>query len=87
MFPFAPVGRWSVDGKTWHSAGGFPSGQRGQTVNLMAMPSQVRILHSPLHEQVSDVHRGWGAAEYGFVTVGAIYREESEDDLAGVARR
>ena len=28
--------------------GGFPSGQRGQTVNLMAMPSQVRILHPPL---------------------------------------
>ena len=30
------------------SPGGFPSGQRGQTVNLMAMPSQVRILHPPL---------------------------------------
>ena len=28
--------------------GSFPSGQRGQTVNLMAMPSQVRILHSPV---------------------------------------
>ena len=28
--------------------GGFPSGQRGQTVNLMALPSQVRILHPPL---------------------------------------
>jgi hypothetical protein len=28
--------------------GGFPSGQRGQTVNLMAQPSQVRILHPPL---------------------------------------
>ena len=27
--------------------GGFPSGQRGQTVNLMAQPSQVRILHPP----------------------------------------
>ena len=27
--------------------GGFPSGQRGQTVNLMAKPSQVRILHPP----------------------------------------
>lgn len=30
--------------------GGFPSGQRGQTVNLMASPSQVRILHPPLLE-------------------------------------
>ena len=27
--------------------GRFPSGQRGQTVNLLAMPSQVRILLSP----------------------------------------
>ena len=27
--------------------GGFPSGQRGQTVNLMATPSQVRILSPP----------------------------------------
>ena len=27
--------------------GGFPSGQRGQTVNLMALPSKVRILHPP----------------------------------------
>ena len=29
--------------------GGFPSGQRGQTVNLMALPSQVRILYPPMH--------------------------------------
>ena len=28
--------------------GGFPSGQRGQTVNLLAMPSKVRILLRPL---------------------------------------
>ena len=27
---------------------GFPSGQRGQTVNLLAMPSKVRILLHPL---------------------------------------
>ena len=27
---------------------GFPSGQRGQTVNLLAMPSKVRILPHPL---------------------------------------
>ena len=26
---------------------GFPSGQRGQTVNLLAMPSKVRILLRP----------------------------------------
>jgi hypothetical protein len=29
--------------------GGFPSGQRGQTVNLLAMPSKVRILLRPLN--------------------------------------
>ena len=29
---------------------GFPSGQRGQTVNLLAMPSKVRILLHPLAE-------------------------------------
>ncbi len=28
--------------------GRFPSGQRGQTVNLLAKPSEVRILPSPL---------------------------------------
>lgn len=26
---------------------GFPSGQRGQTVNLLAQPSEVRILPPP----------------------------------------
>ena len=29
---------------------GFPSGQRGQTVNLLATPSKVRILLHPLAE-------------------------------------
>ena len=32
---------------THEESGGFPSGQRGQTVNLMATPSQVRILFPP----------------------------------------
>ena len=32
--------------------GGFQSGQMGQTVNLLAKPSQVRILLSPLEEAV-----------------------------------
>ena len=35
------------------SEGDFPSGQRGQTVNLMALPSKVRILHPPLGRQNS----------------------------------
>ncbi len=32
---------------------GFPSGQRDQTVNLAAQPSQVRILPPPLHRAAS----------------------------------
>ena len=31
---------------------GFPSGQRGQTVNLLATPSKVRILLHPLGENL-----------------------------------
>ena len=34
---------------------GFPSGQRGQTVNLRAMPSKVRILLHPFDEYNSSV--------------------------------
>ena len=34
---------------------GFPSGQRGQTVNLLAMPSKVRILLHPFDEYNSSV--------------------------------
>ena len=33
-----------------HYVDGFPSGQRGQTVNLLATPSKVRILLHPLAE-------------------------------------
>ena len=29
-------------------SGSFQSGQMGQTVNLLAQPSKVRILHSPI---------------------------------------
>lgn len=36
-------------------AEGYRSGQTGQTVNLMALPSQVRILHSPS----SFINSGW----------------------------
>ena len=38
------------DGSTggcFHLSGSFQSGQMGQTVNLLAQPSKVRILHSP----------------------------------------
>ena len=31
--------------------GDFPSGQRGQTVNLLALPSVVRIHHPPPEKQ------------------------------------
>ena len=34
--------------------GGYRSGQTGQTVNLMALPSQVRILHPPLLGDLSE---------------------------------
>ena len=34
--------------ETDKSKGGYQSGQMGQTVNLLAMPSVVRIHHHPL---------------------------------------
>jgi hypothetical protein len=34
---------------------GFPSGQRGQTVNLLATPSKVRILLPPLRADVAEL--------------------------------
>ena len=36
--------------------GEFPSGQRGQTVNLLAMPSVVRIHLPPLGNNREAVH-------------------------------
>ena len=46
--------------------GGFPSGQRGQTVNLLAMPSMVRIHLRPMPkgcwpEAILDA--GWSSLE------------------------
>jgi hypothetical protein len=38
---------------------GFPSGQRGQTVNLLAMPSKVRILLRPFQLHIA----GWSSLE------------------------
>ena len=48
--------------------GGFPSGQRGQTVNLLAMPSKVRILLRPVsREAVCHIDlifdAGWSSLE------------------------
>ena len=37
---------------------GFPSGQRGQTVNLLATPSKVRILLHPLAERLETSRCG-----------------------------
>ena len=34
---------------------GFPSGQRGQTVNLLATPSKVRILLHPLADMILGI--------------------------------
>jgi hypothetical protein len=44
----SPVGKVGRSPGLNPMTGGFPSGQRGQTVNLMALPSQVRILHPPM---------------------------------------
>lgn len=41
--------------KALNFLGGYRSGQTGQTVNLLAMPSQVRILHPPLLEVVFSI--------------------------------
>jgi hypothetical protein len=46
------------------AAGGCPSGQRGQTVNLVATPSQVRILLPPPgRPRSSEVERVFGKDE------------------------
>ncbi len=42
-----------------YSVDGFPSGQRGQTVNLLAMPSKVRILLRPLNNLISRGGAVW----------------------------
>jgi hypothetical protein len=45
-------------------AGGCPSGQRGQTVNLVATPSQVRILLPPPgRPRSSEAERVFGKDE------------------------
>ena len=50
------------NGKTqdngWFRSEGFPSGQRGQTVNLLAQPSKVRILPPP--PVIADVGEALG---------------------------
>src|SRR5438309_7996890 len=50
---------WRV-ATTKSKTGGYPSGQRGQTVNLVAQPSQVRILLHPcwLFQQGRSIARG-----------------------------
>ena len=39
------------------SKGGYQSGQMGQTVNLLAMPSVVRIHHHPPHNAFKGASR------------------------------
>ena len=44
--------------------GGFPSGQRGQTVNLLATPSKVRILLHPFNGLTIQFNiAGWSSLE------------------------
>ena len=40
-----------------HYMDGFPSGQRGQTVNLLATPSKVRILLHPFARRCGSIGR------------------------------
>ena len=42
---------------------GFPSGQRGQTVNLLATPSVVRIHHHPFALRKKLHIAGWSSPE------------------------
>ena len=43
--------------------GGFPSGQRGQTVNLLHIASVVRIHHHPLPTGIKINIAGWSSLE------------------------
>ena len=43
--------------------GGFPSGQRGQTVNLLQIASVVRIHHHPLQIMQLNIIAGWSSLE------------------------
>ncbi len=50
--------------------GGFPSGQRGQTVNLLALPSVVRIHLRPVKQErnyfflfIKHNNAGWSSLE------------------------
>jgi hypothetical protein len=49
--------------------GGYPSGQRGQTVNLLAQPSQVRILLRP-PVPPAGAARIWGCHHLGLPSLG-----------------
>ncbi len=49
---------------------GYPSGQRGQTVNLVALPSQVRILLHPIENQLF---------EFRFHVVGSTSKRDTGD--------
>ena len=42
---------------------GFPSGQRGQTVNLLATLSKVRILLHPVLQREKNSIAGWSSLE------------------------
>ena len=68
--------------------GGYPSGSRGQTVNLVALPSQVRILLHPCRSRM-----GWIGLGSGFNPVRATCgprqdnREGNDADLSGLHPR
>ena len=71
--------------------GRFPSGQRGQTVNLLATPSVVRIHHRPLKRYASWVQNV--VREFGPYPAGAeeiceelsLVREDRDGRTSGVS--
>jgi hypothetical protein len=94
-----PISRSSEDGRSFPSVrsaryhrpplAGFPSGQRDETVNLAAQPSQVRILPPPLccvsghpGRMSREIVDGSGLCEWLVVAVGV--ERELAYELAGV---
>ena len=52
-----------MEDDTTKPKGEFPSGQRGQTVNLLAVLSVVRIHLPPLNNFISVIIAGWSSLE------------------------
>ena len=58
---------------------GFPSGQRGQTVNLLVLPSEVRILPPPPKSRARNEKAGTKEAVSGRGTTRSSYCRQAAD--------